>query len=75
MLREKISAAVESNIQKAANRKTALPAEIESAAVIRGVDFADGGAGRLWLNIAGEVNLSEERLRDAAKSLTGEGAR
>jgi hypothetical protein len=75
LLREKISTAVESNIQKAANRKTALPAEIESAAAIRSVEFADGGSGRLWLNIAGEVHLSEERLRDAAKALAAEGTR
>jgi hypothetical protein len=65
-LKEKIAASVESNIQKAANLKTALPAAMESPAVIQTVQFADGGAGWLWLTIAGEVHLSAEQLRGLA---------
>jgi hypothetical protein len=66
---EKIAASVESNIQKAANLKTALPAAMESSAALQSAQFADGGAGRLWLTIAGEVHLSAEQLRGLAGKL------
>jgi len=59
-IREKIAASV---------LKSALPAEMESVAAIQTVQFADGGAGRLWLAISGEVRLSAEQFRDAAKKL------
>ena len=68
-IREKIAASVESAIQKSTNLKLALPAEMESVAAIQTVQFADGGAGRLWLAISGEVRLSAEQFRDAAKKL------
>jgi hypothetical protein len=62
-IQQKIASSVESAIQKSANLKTALPAAIEDAASIQAVQFADGGAGRLWLTIDGEVRLSAEQLR------------
>jgi hypothetical protein len=68
-IREKIAASVESAIQKSANLKSTLPAEMENVAAIQTVQFADGGAGRLWLAIAGEVRLSAEQFRDVAKKL------
>jgi hypothetical protein len=68
-IREKIASSVESAIQKSANLKATLPAEIGDAAAIQTVQFADGGAGRLWLTIAGEVRLSREQLRGVAKEL------
>jgi hypothetical protein len=68
-IREKIAASVESAIEKSANLKATLPAEIGNAAAIQSVHFADGGAGRLWLTIAGEVRLSPEQLRGVAKEL------
>jgi hypothetical protein len=49
--------------------KSTLPAAIENVAAIQTVQFADGGAGRLWLTIAGEVRLSAEQFRDVAKML------
>jgi hypothetical protein len=55
-LRMKIAASIESSVQKAANLKSALPAQVESSAAIKTVEFADGGAGRLWLTIAGELH-------------------
>ncbi len=55
-IRTKIAASIESAVQKAANLKTALPAQVESSAAIKTVQFADGGAGRLWLTIAGELH-------------------
>jgi hypothetical protein len=69
-LRQDIGDSVESAIQKAADLKKiipqgALPAAIRNAIAIRSIQFADGGTGRLWLNVAGEVRLSAEELRRA----------
>ncbi len=54
-IRKKIAASIESAVQKAANLKSTLPAQMESSASIQTVEFADGGAGRLWLTVAGVV--------------------
>jgi hypothetical protein len=68
-IREKIEDSIESAIQKSADLKLTLPAELENAATIQTVQFADGGSGRLWLTIGGEVRLSAEQLRRVAKEL------
>lgn len=65
-IREKIAGSIESAIRKSANLKSTLPAAIENAATIRTVQFADGGAGRLWLAITGEVRLPAEQFRRLA---------
>ena len=62
-IREKIGSAVESTIQKLTNLKSTLPAGIGNSVTIQTVQFADGGAGRLWLTLAAEVALSAEQLR------------
>ncbi len=62
-IREEISDSIESAIQKVTDLKAALPAAIESAALIKTVQFADGGYGRLWLKLTGEVHLSAEEMR------------
>jgi hypothetical protein len=66
-MREKMAAGMESAARKSANLKSVLPPEMESAASIRSVRFADGGAGRLRLEMSGEVRLGAEQFRDAAK--------
>jgi hypothetical protein len=68
-IRKKLAASIESAVQKAANLKSALPPQIESSAAIQTAEFADGGTGRLWLTIAGEVHLSQEQFRGVAKEL------
>jgi len=68
-LREKIAASIESAIRKSANLKSMLPAGMESVAAIQTVQFADGGSGRLWLNVGGEIRLSEEQFLGLAKQL------
>jgi hypothetical protein len=68
-IREKITAKIESAIQKSANLKSTMPPGIEDVAVIQTVQFADGGAGRLWLTITGDLHLSPEQFRDVAKSV------
>jgi hypothetical protein len=67
VLREKIESNIETNLQRVANRKTTLPPSIEGSTVIQTVQFADGGAGRLWLNIGGEARLSEMQLLGIAR--------
>lgn len=64
-IREQIEDSVTESIQKLVNLKSALPAAIENAVSIKSVQFADGGAGRLWLTTNGRVNLSIEELRRA----------
>ncbi len=68
-IREKIAASIQSAIQESADLKSTLPSAMESATAIQTVQFADGGSGRLWLLVAGEVRLSAEQLRDVAKGL------
>ena len=64
-IREEIADSIESAIQKVTDLKATLPAAIENAAVIKSIQFADGGGGRLWLKLAGEVRLSSEQMRRA----------
>jgi hypothetical protein len=68
-IRQKIAASIESAIQKLTNLKSTLPAGMQNAVTIQTVQFADGGAGRLWLTIAGEVHLSAEQFRSVTKEL------
>jgi hypothetical protein len=62
-IRDKISIAVESAVQKLTDLKSTLPPAIGNAVSIETVQFADGGAGRLLLNIGAEVRLSADQLR------------
>ncbi len=68
-LRQKIAASIENAIRKSANLEAALPAQVESMANLQSVRFEDGGAGRLWLALAGEVRLTPEQFRDLAKAM------
>ncbi len=64
-MRDKIAKAVESSIQKLTDLKSTLPASIGNSITIETVQFADGGSGRLWLTIDGEVRIPVEELRRA----------
>jgi hypothetical protein len=66
-LRQKIAASIESAIRKSANLQSMLRAGLDSVAAIQTVQFADGGSGRLWLNVGGEIRLSEEQFRGLEK--------
>jgi hypothetical protein len=63
-IREQVSDAIESAIQKAADLKIALPEAVQKAATIESVGFADGGSGRLWLSIRGTLHIAPDRLRE-----------
>jgi hypothetical protein len=69
-IRRKIASSIESAIQKSANFKSTLPSAIENVAALETVQFADGGAGRLWLTITGEVRLSAEQFQDVTRKLS-----
>lgn len=62
-LRDKISAAILSAIQKGVNLQAALPPAVERVAAIESVRFADSGSGRLALEAAGVVRISAEQVR------------
>jgi hypothetical protein len=62
-IRGQITDSIESTVQKLVDLKSKLPAEIGNALTIQTVQFADGGAGRLRLTIAGEVRISQDQLR------------
>ncbi|HEX3744603.1 MAG TPA: hypothetical protein VHW09_11760 [Bryobacteraceae bacterium] len=62
-LRQKIAANIEASVRKSTDLKAALPAAVESALTLRSVRFADGGAGRLWLALEGELHLTAEQFQ------------
>jgi hypothetical protein len=68
-LRQKIAASIENAIRKSANLQAALPAQVESVASLQSVQFADGGARRLWLTLAGEVRLTPEQFQGLAREM------
>ena len=69
-IRDEISDSIESAIQKSADLKSTLPAAMEKAVTLQTIQFADGGAGRLWRIVGGEVHLSAEQLRELVKELS-----
>jgi hypothetical protein len=70
-IRQKIATNIESSIRKSADLKSTLPAGVDRFATLRRVQFADGGSGRLWLTIDGELHLSPEQLQGLAKQTAG----
>lgn len=69
-IRQKIAANIESSVRKSADLKSALPAGVENVLTLRSVRFADGGSGRLWLNIDGELHLSAEQFQILTKGIS-----
>lgn len=69
-IRQKIATNIESSIRKSADLKSTLPAGIDSVVDLRKVQFADGGSGRLWLTIDGELHLSPEQFQSLAKGVS-----
>lgn len=68
-IRQKIAANIESSVRKSADLKSALPAGVDSVVTLRTVQFADGGAGRLWLSVAGDLHLSADQFQSLAKEI------
>jgi len=72
-IRQKIAANIETSVRKSADLKSALPAGVEAVLTLRTVRFADGGSGRLWLDIDGELHLSTEQFQILTKGLMSHG--
>jgi len=68
-LRQKIAGSIENAIRKSANLQNAVPAQVESVASLEAVRFADGGGGRLWLELAGVARLTPEQFRVLAREM------
>ena len=68
-MRQKIAANIESSVRKSADLKSALPAGVESVLTLRGAQFADGGSGKLWLAIEGELHLNAEQFQGLTKEM------
>ena len=69
-IRQKIAANIESSVRKSADLKSALPAGMENVLTLRTVRFADGGSGRLWLAMEGELHLSAEQFQILTKGIS-----
>jgi hypothetical protein len=61
-LREKIAASIRSAFQKSLNPKSALPPAVGDHLAIESAQFADGGAGHLWLTAAGDIRMSADEM-------------
>ena len=69
-IKQKIAANIESSVRKSADLKSALPAGMDSIVTLRKVQFADGGSGRLWLALDGELHLTGEQFQMLTKGLS-----
>ena len=67
-LRDKISASIQSALEKATNLTATLPAVFEQTASLQNVRFASGDAGHLLLEVDGEVHLSARQIQELIKN-------
>jgi len=72
-IRQKIAANIESSVRKSADMKSVLPAGMDGVLTLRTVKFADGGSGRLWLTVEGELHLSAEQFQTLTKGIMSHG--
>jgi hypothetical protein len=66
-IQQKITTSIETSIRKFGDFRSALPAGMDDIAKLRTIQFADGGKGRLWLNIEGDLHLSAEQFQGLSK--------
>jgi len=63
MLREKVTKALLSALQKGADRRLTLPPAAQDIAVIDKAQFRDAGSGRLAVVLGGEVQISDKQIQ------------
>ena len=68
-LRDKISASIQSALEKATSLTATLPAGFEQAASLQKVRFAIGDGGRLLLEVEGEVHLSASQIQELIRPI------
>jgi hypothetical protein len=61
-LRDKIREALLKAIQKSADLETVIPAQAQPFVTIQSIAFADGGSGRLALNMAGRLMVPAQQI-------------
>lgn len=69
-LRQKIAAQIEASVRKSADLKSGLPAGVENVLTIRAVRFTDGGSGRLWLAVEGDLHLTSEQFQGLTREIS-----
>jgi hypothetical protein len=69
-IRQKIAANIESSVRKSGDMKSVLPGGMDSVLALRTVGFADGGSGRLWLTVEGELHLTAEQFQMLTRGLS-----
>jgi hypothetical protein len=68
-LREKITKALLSAMQKGTNFKATLPPVAQEYAMIKNAQFQDGGSGNLTVILDGEIRISNEQIKLLANQL------
>ena len=63
MLREKITKALLSALQKGTDRSLTLPPAVQDIAVVDKAQFRDAGSGRLAVALGGEVQISDKQIQ------------
>ncbi len=69
ILRDKIQAAIQSVMQKAANLSATLPPAAQPYASIQSASFQDAGAGRLALVLTGQLHITKEQALQLAQQI------
>jgi hypothetical protein len=69
-IKQKIATNIESSVRKSADLKSALPGGMDSVLTLRTVHFADGGSGRLWLTVDGDLHLTAEQFQMLTKGIS-----
>lgn len=70
MVREQIAAALLSVIQRGANLKAAIPSATDDLATLHKSSFQDAGAGKLTLILDGQLQLSDEQVKQFSAQLS-----
>ena len=68
-LRDTVSQSILSAMQAAANFKTTIPAAVQNSAVVQSVKFQDATAGRLALELDGQMEVSNDQVNLMATQL------
>jgi len=69
MLREKIRDAILKALQKGTDLSATLPPAVQGYAKIQDARFRDGGSGHLLVLLDGEIQISDEQIRELAKQV------
>jgi hypothetical protein len=62
-VREKIAASIQKALQKATDFPSMVPSAAGHTVVIRAMQFADGGTGKLWISLRADAQISAEQFQ------------